>query len=223
MDKQFNSMRYDHYEFSDNCTVEKNRIETVLSLIGRGKKVLDVGCGDGYISEMIIQRENKVHGIEISKNSIEKVKNKEINVYEIDLNSDWKNSIQEVYDVVFAGEIIEHIFDTDRFLENIRSVLSPQGSLILTTPNIASLGRRLLLLLGSNPIIEVTARECDAGHIRYFTFQSIRKLLREHGFVVSDFSSDFVTLNFLGTMRSSLLARLFPKLGRTIIVKGNRI
>src|SRR3989339_802639 len=77
------------------------------------------------------------------------------------------------FDIVIAGEIIEHIFDTDLFLAEIRRVLKSGGKLLISTPNIASLGRRLLLFFGGNPIIELSPNEPDSsGHIRYFSFKT---------------------------------------------------
>ena len=47
----------------------------------------------------------------------------------------WQN---EYFDAIFAGEIIEHIIDTDFFLDEINRVLNDKGQVVLTTPNAAS-------------------------------------------------------------------------------------
>ena len=56
-------------------------------------------------------------------------------------------------DIVFAGEIIEHIYDIELMMENIRRVLKPNGVFLGTTPNLASWSSRITLLLGKCPHI----------------------------------------------------------------------
>ena len=55
-------------------------------------------------------------------------------------------------DAVFAGEIIEHLVDTDSFIAEIARVLRPGGHTVITTPNLASFENRLRLLAGIYPI-----------------------------------------------------------------------
>jgi len=218
MNKNFCSFRY-----SDNfisSKIDEIRINKVLKLIGKNKHVLDLGCWDGSIMERIQAHGNQVTGIEISKSAIEKAKKKGLEIFDLSLGMDWAKKVNKKFDVVFAGEIIEHIFDTDRFLQNIRKVLKKNGSLIITTPNVASLGRRLLLLIGKNPILETTARKHAAGHIRYFTFETLTKLLIENNFRIETTESIVVNFNTSSTLFSVTLARLFPSLGSHLIVKA---
>lgn len=217
MNKQFNSIRYQD-DFLIN-KIEKIRIEKILNLIGHHKKVLDIGCGDGFISELIAKNENDVVGIEIAENAIRKCKKKKITVIDADLNSDWYKKINQKFDVIVAGEIIEHIFDTDKFLQNIEKVMKKNGSVIITTPNLASFGRRIYLALGISPLMETTARKLDAGHIRYFTFKTLEKLLLENGLKIRNYQSDRVNFQSKGIFSSKFLAQIFPKIGRTIIVE----
>ena len=220
MNKIFNSARYyNKFVFGE---VDKIRVNAVLKLIGINKKVLDIGCGDGFIMERIRSFGNEAAGIEISKNAIIRARKKGFKVFDVTLNGNWSAKIKGKYDVVFGGEIIEHIFDTDNLLFNIKKVLNRNGALILTTPNIASLGRRLLMLAGKNPLIETTARKTDAGHIRYFTRNSLTKLLEENGFDVISVRSTVVNFGNNGKSYSKLLANVFPGLGNNIIIKAIR-
>jgi len=220
MDRVFNSMRY-----SGECGVRfsDKRIRALIELSGKGNDVLDLGCGDGALAEMIRAAGNKVTGIDVSGPAIEKARSKGIRVYDNDLNTEWAGLIEEKFDAVVCGEVIEHIFDTDRFLRNIYAVLKEEGRLILSTPNLAALGRRLFLLLGINPHIELTARKEDAGHIRYFTPGSLRRLLKENGFEVISSRSDYMSFYTQGRMRCAFLARLFPALGNSLIVECRKL
>ena len=88
-------------------------------------------------------------------------------------------------DVVLAGEIIEHIVDTEAFLREIRRVLRPGGALVLSTPNILWWKHRLALLAGRYPdaLDYRTRYGDDFGHVRIFTPSLMRGLLEETGFV----------------------------------------
>lgn len=121
-----------------------------------------------------------------------------------------------MFDYVFAGEIIEHLYDTDFFLEEIKRVLKPNGILIITTPNFLSFGRRIYYLFGKGIFMEqsFTLPEKAAGHIRYYTFDSLKELARMHNFEPEMTFSDTVTFPWF---RIDLLAKIFPTMGQSII------
>lgn len=201
--KKFNSIVYSK-DFIIN-DIERIRISKLIKLIGINKKVLDLGCRDGQISQLIAKNNNVVYGIEIANEMVKKCNKKGIKVFDIDLNSNWQESIEKKFDIVLAGEIIEHIFDTDKFLQNIYKILKSDGFLVLSTPNIASFGRRILLLLGKNPLIETTSRKYDAGHIRYFTLKALKLLLKENNFKVINFESDCINFDRWGQYNFNFL------------------
>lgn len=222
IDKKFNSLRYAHaFSITDS---DQFRLEKVLTFIGEDKKVLDIGCGDGFLMEKIKRQNNEVEGIEISQPAIKKARKRGFIVHAVSLNDVyWSRKINGKFDVVWAGEVIEHIFDTDNFLKNTRRVLKKDGVFVLSTPNLASFGRRILLLLGINPLLETTARRYDAGHIRYFTFKNLTQLLKEHQFDVEQITSSIVNFDNSGKHYSKTLADIFPHIGNTIIVRARKM
>ncbi len=139
---------------------------------------------------------------------------------EFDLeNVTWDLSDNE-FDIIFAGEIIEHLVETDSFLVNIHRIVKPGGQLILTTPNLASLGRRLLLLVGLNPFVEVSPTEPvsglePVGHLRYFVKRSLVSLLERHGCLVNHITSDCLAI---GPWNSAFLGRMIPSLAWRFIL-----
>ena len=174
---EFNEKRYSKpYEIMES---DRKRINIFMDNIGSGQTVLDLGCWDGYIGDRIVKKGNIVDGVEISTTATVMARKKLRRVYRVSLTSSWASQIKTKYDIILAGEIIEHIYDTDKFLQNVRKVLKKNGTLILSTPNIASLGRRLMLLLGKSPNIETTTRSKDSGHIRYFTVNSLNSYLEK--------------------------------------------
>ena len=63
------------------------------------------------------------------------------------------------FDVVVAGEIIEHVPNPDLLLREIRRALRPGGTLIVSTPNLVSWANRLLVPLGVQPLGTETSSE----------------------------------------------------------------
>jgi 2-polyprenyl-3-methyl-5-hydroxy-6-metoxy-1,4-benzoquinol methylase len=205
------------------------RIKKMLAIINRldlnDKNILDIGCHDGTFMSLIKNRNNNFFGIEASEWGLNKSGQRgiEVNQYFFDGKTRLPY-VDEFFDVVVAGEIIEHIYDTDFFLSEIWRVLKPAGKLILSTPNIASLGRRIFLLFGMNPIIELSPNEPDSsGHIRYFTSESLRQLLVKHKFKIISSQSDCVNFSKSGKLKSTLLSKIFPKLGASVIFLADKI
>lgn len=216
---------YGKEELSYNSKAEKVRLRKIAALVGSGHKVLDVGCWDGTLGSMLIQRGNDVYGIEVNKEVSEIAKKRGINVkvQDVELGFDFEDGF---FDVVVAAEIIEHILDTDFFIGNVKKTLKPHGFLVLTTPNVASIGRRILLLLGKNPYFEASfgyPPNAHAGHIRFFTKDLLINYLSFKGFKVTDFMSDVVNFASSGKMTSESMADIFPTLGRSLIIKARLI
>lgn len=217
---QFNELRYQKSAVPDSDV----RLRQILLFTGRHQKVLDLGCGTGFFLKMLLTKHSHVWGIDASAAAIKiasKIKNATVVYGNIETGLPYANG---QFTVVTAGEIIEHLYDTTYFLQEIHRILTPGGQLVLSTPNVASLGRRLLLLLGKNPLLETSLSPESAGHIRYFTRNSLFELLHQNGFKVTKFTSDVVNFsNSYATLNSPLLAKLFPTFGATLIMTCQKI
>jgi methionine biosynthesis protein MetW len=192
----------------------------------KGKKILDIGCGESIIGQTLKEKYNKdVYGIDLSKALLKVAMRRGIKCLRSDLEQGLPYK-ENSFDVVVAGEIIEHIYDTDHFLEEIKRVVVRGGELILSTPNIASLGSRLSLLIGKHPLMLETRLKGFSGHIRWFTYQALKELLEDHKFRIIEFCSSHLEIPILAwftkkkILRSERLAKIFPKLGMHLIVKA---
>jgi len=214
------------YSNKYNMDLEKNpRIKIMVKLINelklKNKNILDIGCYDGTLLSQI--KNNNLFGIEASDWAVQKCQQKNINCQKFYWNDHDKIPFQDnFFDVIIAGEIIEHIFDTDFFLEEIKRILKPNSPLFVSTPNIASLGRRLMLLFGLNPFIETSASQENSGHIRYFTFKSLERLFKKHGLKIIKSKSDLINFSNNKNVNSKCLAKIFPALGQSIIVLARK-
>lgn len=172
----------------------KNRYEAAISVLGTGDKLLDIGCGNGYLLYQYRNRYRQLLGLEYSP---ERLKHAENNLENLNFigyaGSAEKMSMidDESIDRIIGVDVIEHIPDVYGSVCEMSRVLKPGGDLIITTPNVASLRRRLQLLFGRFPSTSqsnegVTDEPMiDGGHLHYFTYRSLRLVLNRGGFSVS--------------------------------------
>lgn len=195
----------------------KLMINAIKNLKPVNQKILDIGCFDGTLLSSL-PPDNFLYGVEASDFGYKTCLKKGINVTQFFFNDDKFPYKSSSFDIIIAGEIIEHIYDTDQFLNEIYRLLKPNGYLILSTPNIASLPRRIMLLLGMNPIIEISPNRLDSsGHIRYFTFKNLSKLIKENNFNIIKIFSDLINFHPQGKIQSKLVPKILPTIGQSII------
>jgi len=180
--------------------IQKKKISIVLNLLEKHEKgkVLDIGCGDGLISSLIANATGaKVYGVDISREAVSKAMKNGIIAKVMNVDEDEFPFEKDSFDAVFCGDLLEHLYDTEKLLENVRQILKPNGYLIISVPNIASWYNRGFLLLGfmptwiesslktytGNPVIKE-----GVGHIHAFTKRSLTELLRLKGFSIENVS-----------------------------------
>ncbi len=159
----------------------------VLSLVDKDTytKILDLGCGDEeFTIEIKLKAEaNLIWGIDRKTKKDPNIIKRVSNLEETFPFGD------EQFDGVCASQVIEHLSNTDNFIKEIHRVLKPEGYLILSTNNLASWHNILYLILGLQPPCsmvsdEMYGEEIRPRHRRIFTFSSLCKLLKFHGFKI---------------------------------------
>ena len=158
-----------------------------------GKRIVDLGLSRGLLLERFRRYEGvELGGIEIDPAEIERARIRGleplqyfVNVFEGNVMTARLPYEDGYADVVLAGEILEHVVDTEGFLREIRRTLVPGGALVLSTPNIFWAKNRARLLAGRYPdALEYRSRYgTDFGHVRIFGPAQLRELLGGTGFV----------------------------------------
>ena len=118
-------------------------IKKYLTLPVSGR-VLDLCCGDGIWSKGMqnVNPNLELYGIDISQRAISEAKKIYANIsfFNHDLQ---KEPFKQKFQTVFAFDVIEHVFDTNSFIENIYLTLNKGGYLLLTVPNVLGLRNRI--------------------------------------------------------------------------------
>jgi 2-polyprenyl-3-methyl-5-hydroxy-6-metoxy-1,4-benzoquinol methylase len=103
-------------------------------ILPRRKRLLDVGCGDGTLLNLARLRGFDVLGVELSSHMANFVRRTyKINVIEKPIEEAGLGD--ESFDIVTGQEVLEHLTDPVGWLREVRRILKPQGTLLLTTPN----------------------------------------------------------------------------------------
>lgn len=171
-----------------------NRIEAIVFLPYRGDTVLDIGCGDGQLLYQFRDRFRHLIGLEYSaaRLAAAQVKMAGLNFSGFCGSAERMSDIKsESIDLIVSADVIEHIPDVYQAVDEMHRVLKPGGTIVINTPNIAFVKKRLRLLAGRFPSTS-QANEghgsdvlFDGGHLHYFTYRSLRLLLQRSGFVVT--------------------------------------
>lgn len=150
----------------------------LLERVHDGERVLDVGCGDGLFAAELAQAGARVVGVEVSAEALRRASTREL-----DLRLARPCAALELedasFDVVWAGETIEHVIDTAAWLSELRRVLRSGGQLLLSTPAHTRLSMLALAL---------SARALDAhfdprsDHLRFYSARTLARLLADFGF-----------------------------------------
>ncbi len=174
------------YELTIDPDAENNTHAFALGMIGYSKRVLEVGCATGYFTRVLAERGCKVTGIEIDHGAAEQAENwaDRVIVGSADDAEVWDQIDDEAYDVITFGDVLEHLQNPLTVLRSSLQKLKPSGFVVTSLPNIAHGDVRLSLLHGSFQYREIGL--LDRTHIRFFTVQSVRELLRDAGLLVVD-------------------------------------
>jgi len=145
-----------HAELRERFLLEQVRV--LARERGEPPRVLDLGCGEGHFAAQLARAGAVAVGADVSREALRRARARhpELDLQVIPLCGPWPLADAR-FDLVWAGETIEHVVDTAAWLSEVRRVLRPGGSLLLSTPahgRVAMLALALLL----RPHVEAPAR-----------------------------------------------------------------
>ncbi|MCA1654932.1 MAG: methyltransferase domain-containing protein [Pseudonocardiaceae bacterium] len=141
-------------------------------------KVLDIGCSGGLLAERVRAAGHHVTGVDYLE--IPGVRERTDVFYQADLAQGIPSEVGTGFDVVIAGDIIEHLPRPKETLRELLRVLRPGGQLLLSVPNFGHWYPRARVMFG---LFGYDRRGIlDQTHLRFFTRVSLRRLVRRCGF-----------------------------------------
>jgi 2-polyprenyl-3-methyl-5-hydroxy-6-metoxy-1,4-benzoquinol methylase len=149
--------------------------------------ILDIGCGNGSLVRYLIDRRFTVTGIDPSESGINNARSilPQSKFYCMGVYDDPQKIEETDFDVVIATEVIEHLFYPRELLRFAKAKLKKNGLLLLSTPYHGYVKNLVLSITGKwdrhhTPL-------WDGGHIKFWSKNTLSRLLTEEGFAVENF------------------------------------
>ena len=181
------------------------RVEKLSRTFGRTGRMLEIGCGDCVFLEEAASQGWKVVGIDLSSGSEKMLRP----VLKLDIRTATVESLdpdRQMFDVIAAWDVIEHVTDPVAFLESASRLLIDGGLIVLRAPNFAAY--RVFLpgwKKSLDRILQRKRRQYDTeSHIFHFDTKSLKRLVESCGFGVVDIAPDW---DYAFSRPKSLLSR----------------
>lgn len=218
-----------HYEDQKRLAFIKTQLQKHQQA---GDKILDVGCGNGHISQALGQMGFEVKGIDVSPEAIAYAQKHHArpNVRFVCQPAETLQASGEKFSAIICSEVLEHLAQPEALLETLVQMLKPGGQLIITVPN--GFGPREMLItkpvqwlhqqkpglahrlmrfkqtLGYSGLTAQSNAE-NLTHLQFFSWKSLQSLARQKSLMLMEVSP----ANFMeAVFPFSLLSRRFPAL-----------
>jgi 2-polyprenyl-3-methyl-5-hydroxy-6-metoxy-1,4-benzoquinol methylase len=168
------------------------------------RRVLDIGAGSGVSREdwmhaQIAAVASEIVGVELDEELVEQARDRGFDLVSADAQ---QLDLGRRFDVVFAGEVIEHLSCAAAFLDSAHRHLVPGGRLVLTTPNAFAVSNFVYRLAGRPHV--------NDDHMCWFDETTLAQLVRRHGF-------EIVEVSYIGHVTPGRLRRLVARAVRGVL------
>ena len=222
---------YEKYLKQNLETVSPPRYFSMMGCIGNDKdlEIVDIGTGAGDLLFLLKKNGYKnIIGVDYSKVAIKYAEKKGIKMIYANIEEpDFLKKVGGKYDVVLLGEVLEHIFDPKRVMSILKSLLTDNGTLIISVPNAGWFINGFLLTFFPQ-FLRISPAFGVWTHVNQFTAYSIKNLLENNGFQVKVIKGTgywmmkakkrallrtfIVTISKLPITLTNLLANVFPSI-----------
>ena len=156
---------------------------------GSGLKVLDLGCGNGGFCNFLCEKGYDVTGVDISESGIEMARKtyphlKFVRSDICDLE-DFREIEKGAFDVIVAMEVIEHLQYPRKLMKVVKKYLKQGGVFLVSTPYHGYIKNLVISLAGKWD--KHFSVDWDVGHLRFFSVESLKRLVSSEGFSVVRF------------------------------------
>ena len=170
-EKEFLNTLYAAYSLDEAPQTQTMRmlIARTFSPYIKGGTALELGCSDGYMTEMLATHVDQLDVVDASENFIEGVEKRALpNVnFFCSLFEEFDTTTR--YDYVFASFILEHVLDVQPVLKTVGKLLKRDGRFFAVVPNARALSRQLASHMGLIPeLTTLTENDLKFGHRRVY-------------------------------------------------------
>jgi len=164
---------------------------------------IDIGCGEGFFLSLLQDRNYDCLGLDYSAEGITKHNPLMIQKF---IEGNPYDSIdrliyeKKTFDLINAGNVLEHVLDVEMFLKKIKALMSVHSVAIISVPNDTSSLQELLLEVGS---IDRRYFFSPPEHLQYFNADSLLITLKHFGLHVVDLLGDFPIEWFLANEKAN--------------------
>lgn len=195
LEEDLNLMEFKSRELNlDYFSIHKNRYKNDLEIIEyyyKKGKILEIGSFPCHLTYCVKRLGYPVIGLDINPKRVENfIKRHNLIVKECNIENEKIPFNDNSFDLIIFSEIFEHLrIDPISTLKEINRIVRPGGIMMLTTPNLYSLGKIILFNLGkgfNNPYKEFEKLHTvgHMGHIREYSTKEIKQFLENTGFKV---------------------------------------
>jgi SAM-dependent methyltransferase len=201
------------YGFKPDGTSSHGRILAMME--GRSPcRVLDVGCGPGWLAQALRDRGHHVVGVDMV--AYDGVDQRTDHFICADLDAGLPTDTGEPFDVVIAADVLEHVRDSERLLRDLVSRLADGGVVLASVPNISHWYPRTRIALG---FFGYDQRGIlDRTHLRFFTRRSFVQLVGRTGLTVNSTRHTGLPFDAVGLGgRSGIAGRVARKVDALLV------
>ena len=163
----------------------------IARMVGSGLRVLELGSGPGAITRLLHANGCRVTALEIDPKAIEIVTPFCEQVVSCNLNDPaWPRSLSGMapFDVIVAGDVLEHLYDPWSTLKILAPLLSASGQIVLSVPHVGH--NAVIACLLSGEFEYQPWGLLDRTHIRFFGIRNVQRLANDAGYKILE--ADFV-------------------------------
>lgn len=185
MDRIHTSTDY-HYSDADCSHAHAYLLPRISQIIDDldvddGSRVFDLGCGNGSVAAWLARKGFEVTGVDPSEEGVAEA-NRSYPSLDINVGSAYDSLASQYgqYPLVVSLEVVEHVYSPRQYASTLFDLVADGGTAIVSTPYHGYLKNLMLALLGKMDR-HFTAL-WDHGHIKFWSFDTLRALLEEQGF-----------------------------------------